>query len=237
MPGSVWSVSWTTYDVLGRRRSRSVAVTRDDGDFLHPMPTGTHVTLWDCDYAGRVLRETRPDETYTRFEYSGIREIRRYVGSSTTAEQRKSTEIYDGSGRLIEVIQPAGPTTADQPSGSNVSTKYVYDPADRLVQVTMADSQQRTFQYDGRGFLVGENHPESGLTTYPTYDARGHNRKRSSGGRILEYELDDAERLRKALEVTTAGRQTLKEYDYGRQRRRRPRDRSPQGQTDHRRSS
>src|SRR5258706_878949 len=42
-------------------------------------------------------------------------------------------------------------------------------------------AQNRTFTFDNRGFLVKESHPETGVTTYDTYDVYGHALHRLQG--------------------------------------------------------
>lgn len=97
--------------------------------------------------------------------------------------------------------------------GSGKSWLYDYDEGDRLVGVTAStpnlETQTRTFDYDGRGFLVVECHPEkgtpgsaNGCTSYQTLDARGHAGSSLIGGRTLDFVYDKAERL---LSVTAAG--------------------------------
>jgi YD repeat-containing protein len=72
--------------------------------------------------------------------------------------------------------------------------------------------QPRTFDYDGRGLLTKETHPESGDTVYSDYDARGHAGKRVNGGNTLTFDYDEAERLK---EVFDGSGQSLKKFVYG----------------------
>lgn len=204
MPSGQWSASWATYDAMGRAATQSIPVTTASGDSGSNVSTASTSFLYD--FLGRVTRETRPDTSRTTFSYSGIREKAISVANSPShLAQLRSTEHYDGAGRLRKVIQPSGPTSATSPQGSNVTTEYKYDFADRLVEVKMtgaetgAPVQTRTFAYDGTGFLKEESHPEIGTTTYTTYDARGHARyKLPPGGHSVfkhQYTYDHAERL------------------------------------------
>jgi YD repeat-containing protein len=197
-----WSALWTSYDPLGRTKTRSVPVTTPSGG--SEPSTATASTSWDYDFLGRVTREIRPDGSSAGFAYSGAREIRKSIADPGTASQLRSTERYDGAGRLTSVIQPSGPTSAASRTGADVLTRYTYDLADRLVSVSMTGAetavpQARSFAYDGRGFLSEESHPETGTIRYEDYDARGHAGKRlPAGGHSVfkhRYTYDAAERL------------------------------------------
>src|SRR5207244_1366113 len=103
-----------------------------------------------------------------------------------------------------------------------------YDIGDRLVSVkTVAaeGTQQRTFVYDGRGFLISETHPELGVngggsTTYSGYDSRGHAGRKitgAAGGAFdLKFTYDDAERLLTVNDAdpATASPRTLVSLSY-----------------------
>jgi RHS repeat-associated protein len=61
-------------------------------------------------------------------------------------------------------------------------------------------TQTRTFQYDRRGLLTSETHPELGSTggssvTYSNYDALGKAHRRTRGGLDLAFDYDSAERV------------------------------------------
>lgn len=181
MPGGQWSARWTTYDALGRATRTSVPVQTSSG--TAGSDTSTAGTTWTYDFMGRVLKETRPDAGSTRFVYTGSREKQIFSGNETLP---RSTEQYDGAGRLRKVIQPSGPTVRTGgvvARGADVTTEYGYDFADRLLSVAMTGTesstpQTRSFVYDGVGFLNEETHPESSTFTYEGYDARGHATKR-----------------------------------------------------------
>ena len=87
--------------------------------------------------------------------------------ADTGTEQTATTfETYDRQGRLVGVNQASGP------AGEFISTQYSYDPSDRLTEVKMVGvegTQIRTFDYDGRGFLLSETHPE--ITGAALYEA------------------------------------------------------------------
>lgn len=199
---SVWSALWTTYDALGRAKTKSVPVTTASGSSGTDVSTAR--TSWDYDFLGRVVKETRPDASSTTMTYSGVRTIARAVAGAGTTPQARSTEHYDGAGRLVGVTQPSGPTSVTTTTGADVSTVYTYDLADRLSSVSMTGTetttaQVRTFAYDGRGFLSEESHPETGTIQYGEYDALGNVGKRLPAGEHSifkhHYTYDSAGRL------------------------------------------
>jgi len=194
-PGNLWTLSEILYDSLGRRSATSERQNLPAGqDELLFQPSG--LTMYgDYDIFGRVGRITAPDQSVSRFEYVGSREIRRFSSGPTMAEKLRSTELYDGFGRLTGVIERPDAT-------GDVVASYGYDVGGRLRTVQMKAPagaiQDRIFDYDGRGFLRWESQPESGMSSY-TYDARGHvvSRGRSAARSQfdLRYSYDAAERL------------------------------------------
>lgn len=186
MPGG-WSTTNTTYDLLGRKKSVSMPEFRTSS--AYDLFTPPHKTTYDYDTLSRLTKVTTPDSAETFFQYVGGRQRKRTsfismgVGQPDTAVM--TTEEYDAQGRLVKVIEKSGPTGASTPSGAAVTTEYAYDAGSRLTSVIMAGAegttQRRTFDYDGRGFLRSETHPEVRSETHPerevtsyTYGARGN---------------------------------------------------------------
>ncbi len=138
--------------------------------------------------------------------YTGVRLVDRTVNIQTGSGEvpQTTTEEYDRQGRLFKVTEANGTVTT-----------YGYDPAGRLTSVSMTDgvtTQNRQFQYDGRGFLTSETHPEKSATvTYSGYDARGNATQKSDAGTNLTFVYDRAERITSL----SGGGITLKEFEYG----------------------
>lgn len=217
-----WTVTESTYDLLGRKKTLSVAVAATSGDYT-ALAAGTRTTAFEYDQFGRPTRVLTPDGKRTGFTYEGTRIVKRTVDVGGT--DATTTETYDGHGRLIEVKE--GPVIG----GS--TTSYGYDLGDRLTSVAMFD-QTREFTYDGRGLLLYETHPETGSlgngTTYygtfngtefvPAYDARGRMTRRivetANGGHDLKYSYDRAERLTTVEDIdpNTRQRRTLESFEY-----------------------
>lgn len=214
MPGNVWSIRETLYNVMGWKASVS---ERQAGN-----PT-QKTLFFNYDSLGRPKTIQPPDGAAHNIQllYIGSREVRRTVKIGTkrnangvlVEESATTTEIYDGQGRLLKVIEPSGA------NGANVATEYFYEVGNRLKEVRAkvgTTTQVRSFNYDSRSFLLSEQHPENGLTQYQSYDARGHALRKIGGGQDLTYNYDRAERLMLVRE--TAGQQRpLKEFKYAAQ--------------------
>jgi len=197
MPGNIESRRETTLNALGWQMDVS--------------ELGTGITLpkttFTYDMFGRVVTSTAPDNSLITFVYTGVRTKTRTSKISTVSPSSADTSVAtteesDLYGRLVRVTEKSGPTTSVSPIGANVVTEYGYDPADHLVSVTMNKGgttvQQRFFDFDGRGLLRWEAHPESGVVSY-TYDGRGVvlTKTQASANSIfdLKYSYDAAGRL------------------------------------------
>ncbi len=218
LPGSVWGVRETQYNGAGWKSQVSE---------VYPLNAPTASIVWtkyqSYDAFGRPGTVRPPDGPShdVSFDYFGTRLVTRTVkvGTSYNAANgtvnelpAATTETYDHHGRLTKVVEPSGA------GGANISTTYDYDAADRLIHVQTAAgvTQNRWFNYDGRGFLLSEEHPEKGAAgngkvEYKVHDARGHATQMFDGPNALSYGYDKAERLTDIKEV--GGRQ-LKKFIY-----------------------
>jgi YD repeat-containing protein len=195
MPDDTWSVTETLYDALGRKKSVSEWSPMPVPEFT-AVPNRTQFTY---DALNRVTLKTAPDGSNTQFNYNGGVSMTRSEQYGAGNTSKSTTENYDRFGRLSSITEAVGTPLA-------ATTNYDYDSAGRVTKVTMArteTTQIRTFEYDGRGFLTAETHPELGLagngeTSYE-YDARGHVRRKTIGtadGPFDHgYDYDAAERL------------------------------------------
>jgi YD repeat-containing protein len=185
-----WSRQKTVFDGMGRKVNVSEAEESD---------TPSHFTVFsNFDVFGRAHTVTKPDGTAATLNYVGSREIDRTEFIHTQAGQPDTaavtTELYDVHGRLYDVLEP----------GSNLHASYTYDVGNHLQTASITGdgvTQTRSFNYDNRGFLLSEAHPELGPggTTYDHYDARGHPHHKLSGAANGTYDLqlayDPSERL------------------------------------------
>jgi RHS repeat-associated protein len=220
-----WSTSRTGYDELGRRSRVNVPIYRP-GSSWESLPA-TYGTVFQYDRFDRPTLVQQPDSHTTLIAYQGSRQVSRTVAAATDSRpdgtplesDAVTTERYDGYGRLLSVTEGSGT------NGADVTTSYGYDVGNRLDSVTTTDSpvtQTRTFTYDQRGFLLSEQHPESGQTLYgaaisaPAYDARGHATRKVVASQDLRFTYDSAERLTTVQAGNPNGTlSTLKSFTYG----------------------
>ncbi|MEM6457165.1 MAG: RHS repeat domain-containing protein [Acidobacteriota bacterium] len=167
MPGAVWAERITERHVSGELKR--VSTWHGGGK------PARWTTYSDYDAFGRPGSITQPDGARVDYVYRGIREVVRtqQVATSEHGQTSYSTiERYDARGRLLQVVEPE----------DGAEARYTYDVADRLRVATIKPrgggaSQERRWDFDGRGFLRSEEHPESGRTAYGLYDARGRARR------------------------------------------------------------
>ncbi|MCB1037050.1 MAG: hypothetical protein KDD47_24700, partial [Acidobacteria bacterium] len=147
--------------------------------------TAAGTTFPEYDPFGRPKRVVNPDNTEVttaylgdRFEESSV-QIRTQGGLATKLERR----TRDGLGRifLLEEADGAGSlllrTTYRHDEGGRLSHVCVND-SDDVALVCPTTGQGRLFDYDGRGLLVSETHPELGASSGGSnlfeYDSRGN---------------------------------------------------------------
>lgn len=207
LPGGIWSTRETLYDAAGHKASVSEAQAN---------PT-KRTQFLDYDAFGRP-RTIRPADGAAHdvtFVYKGTRVVERTTkvgttqsGGTVTESSSTTTERYDRQGRLWQVEEPSGA------GGALVTTTYGHDAGNRLKSVSTPAgvTQSRAFNYDQRGFLLSETHPEKvGAVTYSDYDARGHAGRKVDGPNDLVFTYDKAERL---TLVERFGGQDLKKFSY-----------------------
>lgn len=188
--------------------------------FVTEPSSGNGTSFQGYDAFGRPGRVTTADGKYSFYGYTGARKISRttYVQQRTQQRDAKGNlvwvtgevaaitgETYDGRGRLLEVMDPAG-----------TRTHYHYDVGGRLEAVLTATSsgnQVRSFQYDGRGFLVREVSPEGGAAGY-RYDARGNVTQKSTAAGTVFSTYDAAGRLLSVSAPAGTVSAKLKELEY-----------------------
>jgi YD repeat-containing protein len=230
LPSDAWSIIQTTFDVLGRKTavSQPEVLTGTEAGF-----SPAHATTYTAfDAFGRAGAVQTPDGNITTVAFAGMRRILRTADvatSSTGTSAAPVEEIRDALGRLYQVTERSGSTSATTPVGTDTTTIYTYDSGDHLTSVATS-SQHRYFTYDHRGFLTQEQHPEVGqngnasisyVYTSPAgkvgYDARGH-----AGGKLigtinglldLRFTYDSAERLT-AVSDSGDSKRLVKQYSF-----------------------
>jgi RHS repeat-associated protein len=211
MPDGTWSLRETFYNALGWRTS----VSELDA-------VGRTTSFLNYDPFGRpgIVRPPDGGAHDVIFTYTGVSSVERkpkvattYNASTGTASETvaATTESYDRQGRLIQVTEPNG-----------AITRYEYDIGNRLKRVCQGPNgtlcaQERLFNYDNRGFLLEEKHPEkgpsgNGTVSYLNIDSRGHARRTIDGPHDLTYTIDRAERV---SQIAETGGRLLKTFTYG----------------------
>jgi YD repeat-containing protein len=224
VPGT-WGVRTTEYDGLNRQTRAFEPALYDKPDPIAATLSSiqqTGSTSFTYDYMGRPASVTAPDQHTVSYSYKGISEATesttRDNGNGSPERTAQTIRTYDRQGRLSKVDENVVSTSATALKGGSATTTYTYEPGGKLATVTMNGGslgpQARSFEYDGRGLLTKETHPESGDTTYNNYDARGHAGRRINGGKTLRFEYDEAERLQ---EVFDGSDQSLKKFVYGKE--------------------
>ena len=154
----------------------------------HAPNAGAIWTTYTYDALGRTLTITRPDNSVTRYEYTGN------VTKVTDAAGNWKKFTTDSLGNLVQVTEP-------DPQLGNVNTNYTYNLLNKLTQVQMTrngTTQTRTFAYDNLGQgarLMSATNPENGTVSY-TYNADDTLATRTDAkGQIVQYSYDSYQRL------------------------------------------
>lgn len=130
-------------DALGRTRIR-----------LDPL---RHVSRWDYDGNGNLVRVLDPRKGVTGYRYDPRDLLVREVLPGPNGETRYE---YDDAGRPLARIDPAG-----------ARTTYEWDAAGRLLARRYPDKLDDTFRYDDGGRLVAANSARYASQVRRAYDA------------------------------------------------------------------
>ena len=213
-----WSIADTRYDHAGRKAKVSSLES-----YVSDSTPASNWTTTTYDPYGRPVVITAPDGTTTLYSYTGVRLVAKNASVATSASGESYVGIneeYDRQGRLWRVTEAPGTASA-------TVTEYSYDVGGRLSKVcgglvSGVCTQSRFFNYDKRGLLVSEQHPEkgaggNGAVSY-TYDARGHVLTKTEGPSTanfsLTYVYDRAERLTQVQETNRSNR-IVKQFTFG----------------------
>jgi RHS repeat-associated protein len=112
-------------------------------------------TTYAYDLLGRVVTETRRDNSQTITAFSGLTSV------ATNALTQKRTQIKNSQGNVLRVID-----------AQNNSITYQYDPFGNLTQTTDPLGNVTTLTYDIRGRKTGMTDRDMGTWSY-TYDVLG----------------------------------------------------------------
>ncbi|WP_386066301.1 RHS repeat-associated core domain-containing protein [Tahibacter sp. UC22_41] len=210
------------YDAAGNRTRLTDADGRETVWTYNDLNQNTRVTVpgmgsTSLGYApsGRVTEISRPDGSLTEqafFDDGRLQSIRHSKAGQTLA---RYDYVYDPNGNRTEQRELNGATTAD----TTQRTRYVYDDADRLVEVqepnrttiyTLDAAGNRiaervidgnggvisdsTLAYDDRDQLTGRRDPVADVHVDQTWDANGNLATQTVNGqppRIYTYDARD----------------------------------------------
>ena len=159
---------------------------------------GAGGTAQDLHYAydaqGRLIRENRPDGTYTAYAYDALGRIVAetpshgpavrydYSGliSTRTDGMGATTAIADAMGNPLSVSGPTGTVhyaygphgQVERMDAGGAITAHAYDALGRLIATEAPGHGRRTYAYDALGQLVEETAPDGRSTRY-AYDLAG----------------------------------------------------------------
>ncbi|MCP3994398.1 MAG: hypothetical protein GY722_04930, partial [bacterium] len=179
--------------------------------------------------AGTIRPPDGSDHDVT-FAFQGIRKVTRtvsigrilesgepiFLGDDQVVEAATDRiEEYDIHGRLVSVTEDSAGVD------SEIVTRYTYDVGGRLrlasTPLAGGGSQERSWTYDQRGFLLSESHPEKGTdVVYFSYDPLGNAHRRVDGPNDVRFSFDRAGRLTDVEEgLAGGGTRPLKSYAFG----------------------
>ena len=158
----------TVYDADGR-------VTYEGYPFTASADIGTIIQY---DALGRVTRRTNPDGTSATRAY-GAGTVRLTDENGHTTLQTWGAYGDPDEARLTSLVDADGRTW-----------RYAYHALGPLWTVQTPDDLFRTWQYTDRNRLSSEVHPESGTTTYSSYDGAGNlTSKTDAAGTVFQYSV------------------------------------------------
>jgi RHS repeat-associated protein len=182
-------------------------------------------TYSDFDVFGRPQAITLPDSTQITKAYDDW-EGQIQLKSTDTRENTYTSNV--AGGQIFEWVRKdlfgrpviaAEPTKVTNPLTIGPLTLYRHDIHDQVAEVKQertptggtAYTQTRTFSRNVFGFLTSETQPESGTTTYSSFNALGLPKTKTNGGVTIDTTYDA---LGRVLTVSEGGSNTIKNtYD------------------------
>ncbi|MFH0971271.1 MAG: toxin TcdB middle/N-terminal domain-containing protein [Candidatus Micrarchaeota archaeon] len=173
-------ISDTFYDGLGRVRQKSNPYFAAFNENYSSPNSSAPFSQINYDTLSRPIRTTNPDSTFKSINYS--------KGNITMYDENgnKRLNVLDAYGQIKEVHEFNG--TAE------FITKYDYNIAGQLIQITDNENNPFLFTYDTLGRKISMLDPDLGAWTY-SYDAAGNLISQTDArGITIEMEYDGLNR-------------------------------------------
>lgn len=191
--------------------------------FSAPAPTTKRTTYSSFDPFGRPRTIDLPDGTKVTKSYDDW-EGGYAIPYSDTREDTTTSNVAGGSifqatrrdilGRVVLACEPV----PSPPAGELPLTTYRYDIHDGLARVEATRrmtagntvTQQRSYRRNVLGYLTSAQDPESGETTWASYDALGNAKEKTTGGVRVSTDYDALGRPTRVY--TPSGQEYVRSY-------------------------
>lgn len=180
------------------------------------------------DALGRVVHTTRPDGTWTQFDYVGERMVAERALDAAGTGLSRTTFAHDGLGRLTQRWGPVSEArysaTGGVPGTNDYVFAYAYSDAGRTTGVT-GPNDQTEFLYDADGLLTTERIVGITDITYAyapdSTQITGRTAGSGPGAEVTAWEYVRGRRVRETASAahSLVDRQWGDFDDYGRARR------------------
>ena len=175
-----WVYADTFYDAKGRVERETI-----------PHYAGTSnpaATVYSYDEQGRVLDVTRPDGSLWQTEYNGLTTV------SIAPGNRRTTEVLNSAGELVQVIDAAGSQAS-----------YYYDANGKSTILAGPSGKNLVVRYDKWGNKTRITDPDAGVTNYVYNGYHELVRQQDAKGQVVEYSYDLLGRQTRMLRKTSSG--------------------------------
>jgi len=172
------------FNALGTVHSAFLPYSAVSAAYAPPTP-GLPAVVTEYDAPGREVLKKNPPDTASEVTSAATQYLP--LARIVTDENGVSKTFYsDGLERLAEVHE--------QNQGETYVTQYAYDPLGNLTQITDAQNNVKTFEYDALSRKTALNDPDRGRMDY-TYDPAGNLiETEDNKGQTIVYTYDGANR-------------------------------------------
>ena len=181
-----------TFNARQSERDQFLPYFDDTFDYAVPDPAMHHTTQ-HYDPLGRVVRTVNPDGTFTSVTHRPLAQVQYDEEDNTPASPHSDTPktlTYDGLERLVGVRE----VNIVDGAVETYDTGYVYDPLGNLIQITDAQGNVKTMQYDALSRKVYMDDPDRNEMFYEYDDAGNLVQTRDAKGQVVRYTYDAANR-------------------------------------------